>query len=242
MIMQDRLEKERADAKNSVEEYVYEMRSKIYDMYEKFISDADKAKFQKVLEDAENWLYEDGEDQKKKVYVDKLASLKKLGDPVVNRYKESQTRKQAFDSLGRAIQQMKKVLDLIAQKDEKYDHLTEEEIKKVEKAVKEKEDWFNNKCNAQAKVPDTKDPVVLTASILAEKQELENKCNPIVNKPKPKAPEPPPPPKEDEKKSENNKEEKTESQPAQDSKDEEMSDDKTPDNDSKSTEMDVDVD
>jgi len=29
MIMQDKLEKERADAKNAVEEYVYEMRDKL---------------------------------------------------------------------------------------------------------------------------------------------------------------------------------------------------------------------
>ncbi|XP_031563495.1 heat shock 70 kDa protein 4-like isoform X2 [Actinia tenebrosa] len=238
MIMQDRLEKERADAKNSVEEYVYNMRSKIYDMYQNFISDADKEKFQKVLDDAKNWLYEDGEDQKKKVYIDKLASLKKIGDPVVNRYKESLTRSEAFESLGRSIQQMKKVLDLIVQKDEKYDHLTEEEVKTVEKAVKEKEDWLNSKWNAQAKIPENKDPVVLTASILAEKQQLETKCNPIVNKPKPKKPEPPP--KEDEKKNEINKEEKTESEPKDTKEDEKMSEDKSPEDENKSVDMDVD--
>lgn len=28
------------------------------------------------LEDTENWLYEDGEDQSKQVYIDKLADLK----------------------------------------------------------------------------------------------------------------------------------------------------------------------
>lgn len=28
------------------------------------------------LEDTENWLYEDGEDQQKQVYIDKLAELK----------------------------------------------------------------------------------------------------------------------------------------------------------------------
>lgn len=28
------------------------------------------------LEDTENWLYEDGEDQSKQVYIDKLAELK----------------------------------------------------------------------------------------------------------------------------------------------------------------------
>ena len=29
-----------------------------------------------MLEDTENWLYEEGEDQNKQVYVDKLAELK----------------------------------------------------------------------------------------------------------------------------------------------------------------------
>lgn len=40
MIMQDKLEKERNDAKNSVEEYVYDMRDKLHGMYEKFISES----------------------------------------------------------------------------------------------------------------------------------------------------------------------------------------------------------
>lgn len=39
MIMQDKLEKERNDAKNAVEEYVYEMRDKLCGVYEKFVSE-----------------------------------------------------------------------------------------------------------------------------------------------------------------------------------------------------------
>uniref|UniRef100_A0ABI7ZUK3 Heat shock 70 kDa protein 4 n=1 Tax=Felis catus TaxID=9685 RepID=A0ABI7ZUK3_FELCA len=76
MIMQDKLEKERNDAKNAVEEYVYEMRDKLSGEYEKFVSEADRNSFTLKLEDTENWLYEDGEDQPKQVYVDKLAELK----------------------------------------------------------------------------------------------------------------------------------------------------------------------
>ncbi|KAK3696704.1 hypothetical protein QZH41_013052, partial [Actinostola sp. cb2023] len=170
MIMQDRSEQARSAAKNSVEEYVYNMRNNLIDKYDKFITEGDRDKFSNVLEDAENWLYDEGEEQSKKVYQDKLASLKKLGDPVETRYKESLARPEAFNMLGKTIQQIRKVIDLIAQKDEKYDHLTEEEIKKLQKAVKEKEDWFNSKSNAQAKVADTKDPAVLSVSILAEKQ------------------------------------------------------------------------
>lgn len=37
--MQDKLEKERNDAKNAVEEYVYEMRDKLSGEYEKFVSE-----------------------------------------------------------------------------------------------------------------------------------------------------------------------------------------------------------
>ena len=39
MIMQDRLEKERADAKNTVEEYVYDMRSKLCNEYEAYMKE-----------------------------------------------------------------------------------------------------------------------------------------------------------------------------------------------------------
>lgn len=39
MIMQDKLEKERNDAKNAVEEYVYEMRDKLSGEYDKFVSE-----------------------------------------------------------------------------------------------------------------------------------------------------------------------------------------------------------
>lgn len=40
MIMQDKLEKERNDAKNNVEEYVYDMRDKLHGMLEKYVSES----------------------------------------------------------------------------------------------------------------------------------------------------------------------------------------------------------
>lgn len=39
MIIQDKLEKERNDAKNAVEEYVYDLRDKLYSIYEKYITE-----------------------------------------------------------------------------------------------------------------------------------------------------------------------------------------------------------
>ncbi|XP_056298887.1 heat shock 70 kDa protein 4a isoform X2 [Pseudoliparis swirei] len=86
MIMQDKLEKERNDAKNNVEEYVYDMRDKLHGALEKFVNEADRDIFSLRLEDTENWLYEDGEDQLKQVYIDRLTELKKMGQPIYERY------------------------------------------------------------------------------------------------------------------------------------------------------------
>ena len=65
--MQDKLEKEPNDAKNAVEENVYE----------KSVNEDDRNSFILKLENTENWLYEDGEDQPKQVYVDKLTDLER---------------------------------------------------------------------------------------------------------------------------------------------------------------------
>lgn len=40
MIMQDKLEKERNDAKNNVEEYVYDMRDKLHGLLEKYVGES----------------------------------------------------------------------------------------------------------------------------------------------------------------------------------------------------------
>ena len=81
-MMQDRLEKEKADSKNAVEEYVYEMRDKLSSTLESYIKENERESFMKTLNETEDWLYDDGEDLSKKYYIDKLADLKvrpKLG-------------------------------------------------------------------------------------------------------------------------------------------------------------------
>lgn len=107
---QDQLEQERADARNSVEEYVYGMRDKLYGLGE-FITEEDKAAFGDLLSGTEEWLYDEGEDQPKKVYVAKLVELRKLGDPVVQREKEFLERPAAFNELGTMIVHFEKFLD-----------------------------------------------------------------------------------------------------------------------------------
>lgn len=107
---QDQLEQEKADARNAVEEYVYNMREKLYELGE-YISEEDKAAFSDQLSTTEDWLYNEGEEQSKKVYVERLVGLRKIGDPVIQREKEFHKRPAAFNELGAAIVHFEKILE-----------------------------------------------------------------------------------------------------------------------------------
>merc|ERR1711881_5596 len=189
---QVKLEKERCDSKNAVEEYVYSMREKMYDTYEQYITEQQREQFAQLLSQTEDWLYEDGEDETKSVYVDKLAELKKVGNPVVDRFNSHKALPPALEELGTSLLHYRKVLDLYSQKDEKYDHLEADEMKKVEKKVDEKFKWYNEKLQLKASCPLHNNPPVFPSEVQAEKRLLETFCNPIVNKSKPKPKEEPP--------------------------------------------------
>ncbi|XP_042323003.1 heat shock 70 kDa protein 4L isoform X3 [Sceloporus undulatus] len=186
MIMQDKLEKEKNDAKNAVEEYVYDLRDKLCGVYEKFITEDDSRKITLMLEDTENWLYEDGEDQPKHVYVEKLQEMKKLGGPIQDRYMEHEERPKALNDLGKKLQLLMKAVEGYKNKDEKYDHIDPVDMEKVEKYTSEAMNWLNSKMNAQNRLSLMQDPVVKVAEIIAKSKELDSLCNPIIYKPKPK--------------------------------------------------------
>ncbi|XP_010877156.1 heat shock 70 kDa protein 4L [Esox lucius] len=189
MIIQDKLEKERNDAKNAVEEYVYDLRDKLCSIYEKYTTEEDSNRLTLMLGDTENWLYEEGEDQAKQVYVDKLDDLKRFGQPIQDRYREHEDRPRAFEEMGKKIQLYMKAVELYKHKDEHYQHLSAEEMSSVEKCVNESMAWMNSKMNAQNKLTITQDPVIKVADIISKIQELDGICNPVINRPKPKAEE-----------------------------------------------------
>ena len=66
--------------------------------------------FQSLLSATEDWLYDEGEDQSKKVYVERFNDLKKWGDPVVERERESVLRPGAYELLGRTIVHYEKIV------------------------------------------------------------------------------------------------------------------------------------
>jgi len=202
MIMQDKQEKERQDAKNSLEEYVYEMRSKCGEEYEKFVKEDDREKFVQLLDATEEWLYDEGEEQSRGVYVAKLTDLKKIGQPIVDRYAESEKRPRAFADLSKAIQKVMMFIDLHSKGDEKYAHLTAEDAAKAGAAAVEAQAWMEKNMNDQAKLPTYAPPAVLSSNIAEQQKKLTSTADPIMTKPKPKPPKVEPPPDTETKKEE----------------------------------------
>merc|ERR1719412_6879 len=193
---QDRAEADRLVAKNNVEEYIYDIRGKLCEELEEFMLEDDRNKYSLELEDAENWLYEDGEFVEKPEYQKKLSELRVKGEAAKRRRMEFDQRPEAINQFGQCLQLAQKVVDAYKEGDEKYNHLDAAEVDKVKKSINEKQDWFNKMCADIQKLEKTADPPVLAAQFMQEKDQFWQMASKILNKPKPKVEPPPPPPAE----------------------------------------------
>lgn len=86
MVMEDKLVADTEEKKNELETYIYDLRNKIDDQYSEFASEEEKEKIKAKLETAEEWLYDEGEDASKGVYIAKIDELRALAGPIRQRY------------------------------------------------------------------------------------------------------------------------------------------------------------
>merc|ERR1712223_1927051 len=182
---QDRAEADRLTAKNSVEEYIYDIRDKLCEELEEFMVEEDRNRYSLELEDAENWLYEDGEFVEKPEYQKKLSELQVKGEAAKRRRQEFELRPEAINQFGQCLQLAQKVVDAFRAGDEKYNHLDAAEVDKVQKSILEKQEWFQKMCADIQKLEKTSEPPVLAAQFTQEKDQFWQMGSKILNKPKP---------------------------------------------------------
>ena len=185
MTTADRLVKETSDKRNELESYLYAMRDRIIADLRDFASDELREKFQKAIESAENWLYEDGYDAVKQVYQDKLAEVKKLGDPIIFRFNESKARSTAVQTLQKRVDDLKNWLNTIPGND-KLDHITDAEQNLCHKKCDETMSWMYDMLDKQGSLSPDVDPAFSVNDVRAKIKELEDTLGPIMRKPRPK--------------------------------------------------------
>jgi heat shock protein 4 len=209
MCNSDRVVKETSDKRNELESYLYEMRDKLAGELRKYAPEADREKFAAALEATENWLYEDGFEAVKSVYQEKLNEIQKLGNPIVARYTESETRPIAVKSLQDAIDQYRQWLYAVPT-DEKYAHITAVEQEKCHAKCDEVSSWVYDMLDKQGSLSNEVDPVLKVSETNVKLTDLHNVVGPVMRKPKPL-----PPKVEGKKKEEEKVAEPTESKPSE---------------------------
>lgn len=185
--------KERSEAMNSLEAYVYDMRSRIdeYGGDLKEFGTADLRSSLKVdLDATEEWLYSDeAETASKSSFVEKKTKLQAKGQPMLFRKKEWDERPVRVRVLVASIEAYKQVL---VPDSEPYAHIPAEDKEKLQKCVEGAAIWLKQETVKQENLSKDVDPVLTCAALNSMLTEVDSVCKPIQNMPKPK-------PKEEEK-------------------------------------------
>mmetsp|Transcript_67508 Transcript_67508/g.191328 ORF Transcript_67508/g.191328 Transcript_67508/m.191328 type:complete len:174 (-) Transcript_67508:229-750(-) len=150
----------------------------------------------------EDWLY-DTEDATKVMYIDKLEELKKTGDPIVWRCKESQIRSEWVQALSGTVSNYKAAAETPG---EKYGHISPDKLSKILKECESAAQWLSDLQAKQATLAKHDRPVLLCADMEKKNKELAKFADDILKEPKPKPPA-------EEKKEEPPKEEKKDEAP-----------------------------
>eukprot|EP00928_Gymnodinium_smaydae_P026948 TRINITY_DN2099_c0_g1_i1.p1 TRINITY_DN2099_c0_g1~~TRINITY_DN2099_c0_g1_i1.p1 ORF type:complete len:829 (-),score=249.56 TRINITY_DN2099_c0_g1_i1:274-2760(-) len=158
--------------RNDLESYILGMRSGIAEggKYGKFVVPAVRDEFSAQLAKAEEWLYDHLEEEKS-VFIEKLAELRKLGDPVERRYREAGTRAELAADLLENCKSHKAYAKELKGKPlpPGVDTLS---VQRLEVACDACERWLADLQAQQDKVASHEDPVLKAADMQAKAEEL----------------------------------------------------------------------
>ncbi|CAK7351163.1 unnamed protein product [Dovyalis caffra] len=158
------------DKKNALESYVYEMRDKICSKYHSFATETERDEISITLQKTEEWLYEDGADESENIYNQKLEDLRKLVDPVENRYKGEEAREKA----------RKDLLSRIADYRMNAGSLAAGERDVVIDECNKAERWLQDKIQQQDSLPTNVEPVLWSSEIKRKAEGFDAYCSHIL--------------------------------------------------------------
>lgn len=229
------------EKRNDLESYIFNTRDKIAESgeYGPFISEKDRTSFNADLKKAEDWLMDgDGMYATKLQYIEKLDELRKPGDAVVWRVKESTTREEWIRAVNGTILNYRNAVE---NPGDKYGHIAVDKRSKISAACSDLEKWLAKTKEKQEKLPKYEKPVLLCVDMEKKNEELSKMANDILKEPKPPPPKPPPAPKE-EKKEKTEKVEKTDEAPKAEAKEAAASPEAAPQSEKREGPENMDVD
>ncbi|KAL7721171.1 hypothetical protein QTN25_001607 [Entamoeba marina] len=154
----DKLYIDTAHAKNDLESYVYSMKDKLFGELAEFTTEDEAMKCSAELEKFVDWLYEDGEDETKGVYISKKKEAEGVVKHIVAK-KEERDRKIAEEKRRKEEEERKKREEEERKKKEEEEKKkkAEEEAKKAEEEKKKAEEEAKKKDENESKMEEAKD-------------------------------------------------------------------------------------
>lgn len=170
LVQQDVNMEQTKELKNTLESYVYDTRNKLQSTYRSFASDPERDGISFNLQQTEEWLYEDGYDESKDVYAEKLEDLKKMVDPVKQRYQDEEARAEATQNL----------LNNIIEYRMAAGSCSPSEKEAVNSECKKAEQWIRERSQQQDTLPKHADPVLWSGEIKRKTEALDAMCKHIM--------------------------------------------------------------
>jgi len=182
------------DAKNELESYILDNRSRVSEggAWFDFITAADREAFLKMAAEYEEWLYDDGSESTLEEYKTRTQKLKDIGGPAFARWK-------LYDDIpfelkqfaGKAAAVKNNALAAIG----KHAHITEEELRGVATKVDDTIASLTAEVEAYQAAPKTNATTLSIAGFATKLKDLESAARIVLTKPVPKPPktETPPP-------------------------------------------------
>ncbi|KAH8378830.1 hypothetical protein KR009_001687 [Drosophila setifemur] len=187
MIGNDQKETERIDAKNALEEFVYDMRNKLQGgPLERFVVESEREAIVSQLNDLENWLYEDGEDCERETYTSRLTALHQKTDPIKLRANDYEQCPAVFEELKGSIAIARLAVAEFRKGLPKYDHLTETEFINIAETADKAQKWLDTHLSKFTQAQRTADSPVQASAVRHEVQTLNSCVSSVVNRAKPK--------------------------------------------------------
>lgn len=169
--------------RNHLETYVYDMRAALdyIGNLKDFIKDQDRTQYLELLNQTEQWIYDDGESASKDVFKNKFDDLRKIGEAV-------KLRSRFHESF---VPRTKDFQDVIASTHQKVlevpedSHITQEEKRELLKSCEENSSWLSEAISAQNSQARYEDPVFDLMELDQRKHKLLDLANKTLNKPAP---------------------------------------------------------
>jgi hypoxia up-regulated 1 len=187
--LQDAEKRQTAEAKNSLESYIYATKDKLESLedLEKVSSEQQRDALHVELGEAEDWLYTDGEHATAAEFTMRLQALESSAKPIFFRLQELTSRPSAVQEARTYLEDIKQVLQGW---ETRKPWLSAKSIEEVHTELKTVQGWLDTVELRQQKTPGDVEPAFTSDDVFARTEKIREQVSKLERIPKPKAEKP----------------------------------------------------